>query len=105
MIILIISEYIIIFALIKNQIRMNIFLIVIISIFIIAFGLTIGDYLYYSHKLPKETIEEIESKISKLTELIEKEIDPRKNEQLIDIRDYWIEQKYKVIKYNKKNGK
>lgn len=70
-----------------------------ISVLVVAF--IIFDIKYYEHKLPTETVDEINSKIKSYNDMIANETDYHKIGLFLDKKEYWEQQKQKLIKYGK----
>ena len=65
----------------------------------------IADFLYYDRKMPTKSLEEILSIIKDIEEKINGEKDIIKQKELLDLKDYWVHEKMKLINYHKKTGK
>jgi len=66
---------------------MKTFIICAVAFMVLVLILCIADHIYYSKKLPKESLEEIDKKIADC-----------------DIKEYWEQERKKLIDYNNKHG-
>lgn len=68
-------------------------------IFVCVAIMTIVVIKYYENKLPDKSIEEIDEKIKKCNEALEIEKDVMKVEEILDIKEYWEQEKAKLVKH------
>lgn len=71
-------------------------------IFVCVAIMTIVDIKYYENKLPDKSIEEIDEKIKKCNEALETEKDIMKMDELLDIKEYWEQERKKLEKHGNK---
>ena len=81
----------------------TIFIIFTVTI-IITVVLCIIDYFYYDKKLPDNSIKEIDNKIQNYKNKLKLETDILKQSELLDLIEYWEQQKDKLVKHNRKNA-
>lgn len=67
-------------------------------IFVCVAIITIVDIKYYENKLPDKTIEEIDEKIKKYNEVLKIEKDVMKVDEILDIKEYWEQERKKLEK-------
>lgn len=71
----------------------------------VGFILCIIDVSIYNKKMPNESLEEINKIIEDYEDLIKHENNVVRQERLLDEKEYWEQQKEKLINYQKKTGK
>lgn len=79
------------------------FIFVLILFSLLAFIIASIELTYYDKKLPEDSLEEINDKISNLEERINKETNIIKQEELLEIKEFWERERDKLIKFKKKN--
>ena len=77
---------------------------VLIFFLLITTIIMIVDFKYYEQKLPKESLEEIEEEIRKCNVKIQETDDMMKISEFLDMKEYWEQQKNKILIYHKKHG-
>lgn len=83
---------------------MKAFIICAVAFMVLVLILCIADHIYYSKKLPKESLEEIDKKIADCDIKLQDEDDILKQSELLDIKEYWEQERKKLIDYNNKHG-
>lgn len=83
---------------------MKTFIIVYAIIIVITLVISIIEQFYYDRKLPDESLEEISQKIQSYENKLKLETDILRQSELLDLIEYWNQQKDKLIKHNNKNG-
>ena len=83
---------------------MKTFIIVYAIIIVITLVISIIEQFYYDRKLPDESLEEINQKIQSYENKLKLETDILRQSELLDLIEYWNQQKDKLIKHNNKNG-
>ena len=84
---------------------MTIIIFIFIGICLLSLLFAIGDLIYYERKMPTKSLEEILSIINETEEKIKDEKDIIKQKELLDLKDYWVHEKMKLINYHEKTGK
>ena len=72
---------------------------------IFSASLCIGDVIYYDKKMPKESLEEISRKIEYYNEKIDNEKNISIQSEWFDIKEYWEQQRDKLLSYYEEHGK
>ena len=80
------------------------FIIIYAIITIASFILAISDVTYYDKKMPNKTLEEINEIISECNEQLNHEENVVKQSRILDTREYWEQQREKLINYHKEHG-
>lgn len=83
---------------------MKTFIIVYAIIIVITLVISIIEQFYYDRKLPDESLEEINQKIQSYENKLKLETDILRQSEILDLIEYWNQQKDKLIKHNNKNG-
>ena len=83
---------------------MKTFIIVYAIIIVITLVISIIEQFYYDRKLPDESLEEINQKIQSYENKLKVETDILRQSEILDLIEYWNQQKDKLIKHNNKNG-
>lgn len=83
---------------------MKTFIIVYAIIIVITLVISIIEQFYYDRKLPDESLEEINQKIQSYENKLKLESDILRQSEILDLIEYWNQQKDKLIKHNNKNG-
>ena len=83
---------------------MKTFIIVYAIIIVITLVISIIEQFYYDRKLPDESLEEINQKIQSYENKLKLETDILRQSEILDLIEYWNQQKDKLIKNNNKNG-
>lgn len=78
---------------------------ILIGFCLLSLLFAIGDFLYYDRKMPTKSLEEILSIIKDIEEKIKGEKNIIKQKELLDLKDYWVHEKMKLINYHNKTGK
>lgn len=84
---------------------MTIIILIFIGICLLSLLFAIGNLAYYERKMPTKSLEEILSIIKDIEEKINSEKDIMKQKELLDLKDYWVHEKMKLINYHEKTGK
>lgn len=83
---------------------MKTFIIIYAIIIVITLVISIIEQFYYDRKLPDESLEEINQKIQSYENKLKLETDILRQSEILDLIEYWNQQKDKLIKHNNKNG-